>query len=508
MVPRVLAAVMGLAVRRPAAVAGAVLALAAAAGLLALRLEPSTGLDTLVGRATPGHAATQTLHRRFGDDAVYVLVRESAARVALTDDLGRVLGLEGCLSGNVPQGVAPPGGARGPCARLARSRSVKVVFGPGTFLNEAVGQISDQLRAAAAGQTREAASAGRAAYRRALRAGLGDRQARVARRQAREAVAARFYQELLALALRYGLTSAPSLDDPRFVARVVFDDRKPAGTPKARLASIFPGRDGALIHVRLRHGLSEARRRAAIADVRAATRMPQWRLSRGDYAVTGAPVVLEELSASLGSSIAVLLAVALIVMALTLPMVFRARLRLLPLLVALAATAMTFGVTALAGVPLTMASIAVIPVLIGLAVDYAIQIQSRIQESGPPLSRAARQVARRGAPTIAVAGAATAAGFLVLVLSPVPMVRGFGVLLVVGIALALGCALTLGIAAQALADKRSVRAREREGDATASMPGAAPRGARARTAALRPAGALGAATRRGAGRGYANLVAT
>jgi hypothetical protein len=57
------------------------------------------------------------------------------------------------------------------------------------------------------------------------------------------------------------------------------------------------------------------------------------------------------------------------------------------------------------------------------------------------------RVARLGAPAIATAAAATAAGFLVLLLSPVPMVRGFGVLLVIGIAVALTLALTAGIAA-------------------------------------------------------------
>ena len=48
-------------------------------------------------------------------------------------------------------------------------------------------------------------------------------------------------------------------------------------------------------------------------------------------------------------------------MALTLLLVFRARLRLLPLLVALCATALTFGAMSLVGATLTMASIAVIP---------------------------------------------------------------------------------------------------------------------------------------------------
>ncbi len=43
---------------------------------------------------------------------------------------------------------------------------------------------------------------------------------------------------------------------------------------------------------------------------------------------------------------------------------------------------MTFGALSLAGGDLTMASIAVLPVLIGLAVDYAIQFQARFDEAG------------------------------------------------------------------------------------------------------------------------------
>jgi hypothetical protein len=48
---------------------------------------------------------------------------------------------------------------------------------------------------------------------------------------------------------------------------------------------------------------------------------------------------------------------------------------------------------------------------------------------------------------VAIAAAATAAGFLVLALSPVPMVRGFGLLLVLGIGVGLVTAITLGTAA-------------------------------------------------------------
>ena len=57
-----------------------------------------------------------------------------------------------------------------------------------------------------------------------------------------------------------------------------------------------------------------------------------------------------------------------------------------------------FGFLSLAGGSLTMASIAVLPVLIGLSVDYAIQFQARFLEavrSGSSPPRAAVEAAAR-----------------------------------------------------------------------------------------------------------------
>jgi hydrophobe/amphiphile efflux-3 (HAE3) family protein len=73
-----------------------------------------------------------------------------------------------------------------------------------------------------------------------------------------------------------------------------------------------------------------------------------------------------------------------------------------------------------------------------------------MRADGLPPERAAPRAAALGGPTIATACLATGAGFLVLLLSPVPMVRGFGLLLVIGVALAFACALTAGFAALAL----------------------------------------------------------
>ena len=127
--------------------------------------------------------------------------------------------------------------------------------------------------------------------------------------------------------------------------------------------------------------------------------MPMFHLAYGGtYTVSGVPVVTNDLASEITGSIGGLLVAAVLVMAATLLIVFRSRLRLLPLAVALAAVGITFGVTSLLGATLTMASIAVLPILIGLAVDYAIQFQSRVQESA---ARARRRAPASSTPSLA-----------------------------------------------------------------------------------------------------------
>jgi len=132
--------------------------------------------------------------------------------------------------------------------------------------------------------------------------------------------------------------------------------------------------------VRLKPGLSDAQRERAIGLVREAVRMPQWKLSGGaTYVVTGVPVLAGDLSDALsGSALRLAAGRRRGLMAIVLALLFRSRPRLLPLMIALAACAVVFGGLSAFGLPLTMASIAVVPVLLGLAVDYAIQYQSRV----------------------------------------------------------------------------------------------------------------------------------
>ena len=389
--PRILGAAMGTAARRPLAVGLLVTVLALAGAALALRLSPTTASKTLVGSSSLSYQATEREHQLFGEDAVYVLVRGDVSKLVLTSDLERLIALEGCLGGNVPKGATPVGGWAGPCGRLGKTKPVKVVFGPGTFINESVRQIGDQYNAQLASIKAVSEKQYNAAYKLARGKGYTKAKSKSLATAGREPRQLPVGERAIKLALKYGLLKAPQVNDPGFVSQLVFAGGKAAGTPKARFAYLFPNANSSLIQVRLKPGLSDSARKDAIAQIRAATNLQPLRLlSGGQYVVTGAPVVLSDLTTKITEAIVTLLIASVLVMALVLAVVFRARRRLLPLVVALSAVAITFGVLSAIGASLTMASVGVVPVLIGLAVDYAIQLHARIEERagrGPPVPR-------------------------------------------------------------------------------------------------------------------------
>jgi uncharacterized protein len=425
-----LSAIAAWAVRHARAVLAVAALLAIGAAVAATQLSTDAGTDTLVDRDSESYRATERVREVFGEEPVVVVAEGDLQELILTPNLGRLLRLEGCLSGKVPKGAKP---IPGPCTELAKLHPVQFLAGPGTFLNEAVIQIDEQLRRLAA---------------------------TVPPDQLREF--------LLQVAARYGITSAPSISNPEFLASVVFDLHQSRGTPKARLAYLFPNDHSTQIVLRLRPDLSDSERSEALRLIREAVydTTPRHACTykgqpeacfglhgAGTYTITGAPVLVEGITGALKEALLILFAVAIVVMGIVLLLVFRSRWRLLPLAIALAAAALTFGLLDLFGGSLTIASIATLPILIGLVVDYAIQLQARFDEAsagGASALDAAQSAAGRAGPTIAIACLATAAGFLALQLSPIPMVRGFGVLLIVGIALGLGLALTVGFAALSL----------------------------------------------------------
>ena len=423
-----LARIAGFCVERPLPVLAATALVTLVAAVGALGLEADAGTDQLVDRDSDAFVGTEAFKREFGDDAVVVLVKGDLEQLVLSSDLGKLLALEACLSGKAPGGrVFPDEPAPAPCAALAESRAARVVFGGATFLNQSAIQAERLLaQQSSAAQQQARAAAARAALD-ARRQGLSESDQRAAAQAAAQEVLTAFQQQVLDLAIRYGQTGIPRLDDPTFVQSVVFDRRSP-GEPKPRFSAFWPSADAAQILIRLRPELSETERREAIEQIRAAVDDSTFRIRDAEYVVSGVPVVVEGLAQKLSDEIFVLLAVALAVMALTLALLFGS---------ADAAAAARDragrrgrGVrTARCLRRLTHHGVA------GGAADPD-RARGRLRDPVPcPLRRggACRRLRRLGprsrrprwvGPVIGAAALATAAGFLVLLLSPIPMIAG------------------------------------------------------------------------------------
>src|SRR4051795_2249920 len=124
-------------------------------------LHSSTSTDTLVDKSSSSYDATKKYRDLFGGDPIVIMAKGDLRHTVETADLGRLLQLEGCLAGNVPADglkTLPP-----ICTQLAKEHPVKVVYGPGTFINTAAGELLDGLNQKKNAKAKEAAQAATAA---------------------------------------------------------------------------------------------------------------------------------------------------------------------------------------------------------------------------------------------------------------------------------------------------------------------------------------------------------
>ncbi len=154
-----------------------------------------------------------------------------------------------------------------------------------------------------------------------------------------------------------------------------------------------------------------------------------------DLTVTGSPVYLAEINNYLKGGMATLGLAALAVMAVVLLLIFKVRWRLLPLLAVIVGVAWSFSILGLIGIDLSLVTISGLPILIGIGIDFAIQIHNRVEEEvvldhdEHPMSETIANVA----PPLIAATLTGVLAFLALRISKVPMIRDFGVLLAVGV---------------------------------------------------------------------------
>ncbi|MHB8376242.1 MAG: efflux RND transporter permease subunit [Dehalococcoidia bacterium] len=275
--------------------------------------------------------------------------------------------------------------------------------------------------------------AGAAARARAESAARGDAAAQqdAAAAAAEKQVTGAFNARFGADAQRFAAAGSDhSFDNPKFLDLILFDA---GGKIRPELAGVFPDERHALMVVRMLGNLSFDEGSRVAADV-----VRQVKAERFDGVtarVTGPPLLVKEINDKMRSSLVLMAAFAVAIMVVVLFAIFRARWRLLSLPAVLVGCVSAFGLMGFVGIPLTIVTISGLPILIGLGVDFAIQLHSRIEDETYRLESAERgiEAAFTGVgPALLLALVAACIGFLVLHLASVPMIRDFGSMLAVG----------------------------------------------------------------------------
>ena len=104
------------------------------------------------------------------------------------------------------------------------------------------------------------------------------------------------------------------------------------------------------------------------------------KIETAETMVSGKPVLDNATRTSMQESIQAMMGLALVIMIIVLSILFKVRWRILPLMIVLLAVIGTVGLMGWLQIPITMVSMAVFPILIGLGIDYAIQFQNRYAE--------------------------------------------------------------------------------------------------------------------------------
>ena len=259
-----------------------------------------------------------------------------------------------------------------------------------------------------------------------------------------------------------GLRNVPQIDDIQSLASVTANmtrqstglshvpanqgeiDALISSLPPSVVDSLLPDKLFSFMLVDIEEGLDSLELQALVERVDEALVEAQFPPGL-DASTTGAAKFNLEMEKEMGKSLGFMLVSAVVAMVFVLFIVFRhVRSRLLPLLGVIVGTMWTFGMTALLDVPLTMASMAVFPLLIGIGIDYFIQFHNRIDEemrAGKAAGDAIRNTMKSIGPAVGLAVVCGGLGFSVLFTSPVPMMVDFGGLSLMGIVLCFVAAL-------------------------------------------------------------------
>ena len=412
--------------RRPLVLLVLALLLSAGSVVGLTRLHPDARVDLLTDSQASAFKDQALVADTFGADPVVVMAQPAAGVSLITPD--HIVGLSH-LEG-----------------KLHQAPGVKKVYGPGTLVNTlAISTTTVLLNVCA----QEGKSAETAARQKAAAGGQSQAQQDQAGQQA-------FQQAVSACAQRYAKAfpslGVPAVNNPTFIQGVLLEPSGQQVRPFWTWA--LPDTTHALITVRMNRNASLDQVRHIVDIVNSAARSSDLKeLHDLRFVASGSPVLTLSVADSVFNSLKLLLPLALLAV-LVVGLLALGTSMVLTLLVAAPAALWTGGIAGFLGLPVTPATLVVLPVVLGLATDYFIQSVNRVMDAEGGVESRVALAARRMLPSTGLAALATAAGMLAFVASGIPLVRQFGLFMALGVALAYLANYLVGLPALVLVGRR------------------------------------------------------
>jgi hydrophobe/amphiphile efflux-3 (HAE3) family protein len=391
-------------------------------------LEKDTGFNTLVSSDSKIAQDNSRYQAQFGGESITVLLTGQLEDIFSADNLAILSEFEQVISGD---------------------ERYRAVNSPLTLLKaaqeEAVQARQDFQEQIILAQEEAAAEARKAA----AEMGLGESQQEQAAEQARNEVLRQYQAQMEQLQL----SGEPSLDNPAFIASVLYDEM---GAIRQAMQPLIPDNEHVLLNVIPQGNMSDEE--ALEATVNVENFFADNPLANVEATVISSARLIDAISASIGSNLTMLLALSVIVMLLILLLIFRVRWRILSLFMVGISALWTFGLMGYCSIPLTMATMAVLPILIGLGIDFSIQFHNRYQEEltrSRTIAAAIITSVSTMLPVVGIALLSTIIGFITLYISEVPMIRDFGTVLAIGVVISYIVGLFLLHSIVYLADKKA-----------------------------------------------------
>jgi predicted RND superfamily exporter protein len=413
-----------------------------AAGLLyvALRFASyDTAPDTVVDPATPAFQHEVDYESVFGADPLVILVSGDVEHLFNGPGLTSEIALEAGLAQHPDLGVQS---VYGPS-------SIATVAGA-TIQNVAAGQLTTVVTAAEQKAQLDAKAAGKS-----------DQEAQQAGQQAGQDAGKAYIANALKQFPELQKLAPLQANNPKWMDALFINPDN--GKPKARFAAVTPDPNHVVVTARLRPETGQGAVTVLVNYLRQTVKGTPIEKA---VTISGVPVLEAVIARGLRLSLFAGMLLGVISMAVLLLVALRRRgrlvLRILPLVAGLGTvfllaglvTAIGLGAVAirsrlgtdsanlqsiLATITLALnpATLAAFPIALGLSVDYAVQFLYRYSQGVEGSIDDPWQVARRGA-GLATRRAAicTVAGLLALLISSIPMVRQFGVVMSLGVVIA------------------------------------------------------------------------